>query len=90
MSLIPELFGKLFSKEKHIQIPDNAISEEVCYFEGKGCGELYPCFKKQCKYGKFHLDCLKLKIKSKRKWLCPYCRQQQLLSSEVTDDTILH
>ena len=66
MSLIPELVGKFFSKEKHIQIPDNAISEEVCYFEGTGCGELYPCFEKQCKYGKFHLDCLNLKIKPKK------------------------
>ena len=50
---------------------------------------LFPCFNKQCTDGKFHLDCLKLKNKPRRKWLCPDCRQQQLLSSEVSVDKIL-
>ena len=58
MSLIPELVGKFFSKEKHIRFPDNAISEKVCYCGGKGSGETFPCFNKQCKFGNFHLDCL--------------------------------
>ena len=42
MSVIPELVGKVFSKEKRIQIPDNAVSEKVCYCVGKGSGELFP------------------------------------------------
>ena len=42
MSVIPELVGKFFSKEKRIQIPDNAVSEKVCYCVGKGSGELFP------------------------------------------------
>ena len=29
MSLIPELVEKFFSKEKQVQIPDNAISEKI-------------------------------------------------------------
>ena len=28
MSLIPELVGKFFSKEEHIEIPDDAVSEK--------------------------------------------------------------
>ena len=47
MFLIPERVGKFFSKEKHIQILDNTISEKVCYCGGKGSGELFPCFKRQ-------------------------------------------
>ena len=83
MSLIPKLVGKFFSKEKHIEIPDNAISEKVCCCGGKESRELFPCFKKQCKYRKLHLDCLKSKNKPRKKWLCPDCRQQ-LLSSGVS------
>ena len=47
MFLIPERVGKFFSKEKHIQILDNTISEKVCYCGGEGSGELFPCFKRQ-------------------------------------------
>ena len=61
MSLIPEFVGKFLSKEKHIQIPDNAIREKVCYCGAKGPVELFPYFNRQCKYRKFLLDCLKLK-----------------------------
>ena len=60
----------------------------VCCCGGKRSGELFQCFNKQCKYGKFHLDCLKLKNKPRRKLLCPDCRQQQLFS-EVLVDKIL-
>ena len=76
--------------KRNIQIPDNAVSEKVCYCGGKRFGELFPCFNKQCKYRKFHLDCLKLKSKPRRKWLCPDFRQQQLLYSEVSVDKILY
>ena len=90
MSLIQELVGKFFSKEKHIQIPDNAIIGKVCYCGGKRSEELFPCFKEQCKYGKFHLDCLKLKNEPRRKWLCPDCWQKQLLFNEVSVDKIVN
>ena len=70
---VEKIVRKLFSKEKHIQIPDNAISEKVCYCGGKGSGELFPCFNKQCKYGTFQ---------TQEKVVMSRCRQQQLLSSE--------
>ena len=80
---MPELIGNFFSREQYIQIPENAVSETVCYCRGKESGELFPCFNKQCKYGKFHLSCLKLKNKPSKKWLCPDCRQPQILLEEV-------
>ena len=83
MALMPELIGKFFSREQYIQISENAVSETVCYCRGKESGELFPCFNKQCKYGKFHLSCLKLKNKPRKKWLCPDCRQPQILLEEV-------
>ena len=67
MSLIPEFVGKCLSKEKHIQIPDNAIREKVCYCGAKRSVELFAYFNRQCKYRKFLLDCLKLKKQTQEK-----------------------
>ena len=85
VAILPELIGKFFSRETNYCINNNPNNEKVCYCGGEESGELFQCSNKACKYKLFHLGCVKLKNKPKRKWLCPDCRKTNMSTSKVTE-----
>ena len=85
VAILPELVGKFFSRVKSATTENYSNEHNVyCYCKGNEPGELFPCSNKECKIKLFHLVCVQLKYKPKRKWLCPDCRKAKA-SSEVNE-----
>ena len=85
VAILPELVGKFFSRVESATTENYSNEHNVyCYCKGNEPGELFPCSNKECKIKLFHLVCVQLKYKPKRKWLCPDCRKAKA-SSEVNE-----
>ena len=77
LCVLPELIGKYFSKPfDSLPAAASSSNASVCTCQGTGDGELVECANAACKMN-YHLKCLKLKTKPKRKWHCPVCRRQR-------------
>ena len=92
LGIMLELVGKWFSKpfyEEELPMTD-AQSESLvspagltprthlgCYCDGSKDGDVVICANAECSRKRFHLQCLKLKQKPKRKWQCPQCRKKK-------------
>eukprot|EP00117_Sycon_ciliatum_P026092 scpid48939/ scgid21499/ Inhibitor of growth protein 1 len=83
VGVMPELAGKWFTKtfdavpleDRNASTSTDGTAGGKCYCNGKQDGEMVMCGRELCSRKHFHLSCLKLKQKPKRKWYCPDCRR---------------
>ena len=80
-AVLPELLGKWYSKS-HITEPkiyhkDSDTNNDICTCQQQRDSETILCADKTCVVKNYHLQCLGLEEKPKRKWFCPYCRRKK-------------
>jgi hypothetical protein len=74
VGVLPELLGKWYSTERK---PEEVISGNLscfCLAPAQDKNLIVECQSSFCKLKKFHLQCLGLKRKPKKNYLCPNCR----------------
>ncbi len=87
LAVLPELVGKFFSKTFSAPVGNDCSSEVVdnqevaaqhcCLCKQTRPSETVTCGNDNCLIKDFHLGCLKMKAKPKRKWYCPDCRKER-------------
>lgn len=82
LAIIPELLGKWFTRD-HTKLPtvvattDDDPNEDDdgtwCYCQVAKGGSMIECENLSCPIKWFHMSCLRMKGKPRKKWFCPSC-----------------
>jgi hypothetical protein len=77
--ILPELAGRLFTRSTIVNNPrivSACANQMFCFCNKPESDRMAICSNSDCKYKKFHLSCLKLKIGPRSKeWVCRPCTQ---------------
>lgn len=99
MCVLPELMGKVYTRELHLLMTSNdaepmAAEEDQgrwCYCKDEKGGDMVGSDNKSCTIKWFHIECLGMETSSipQGKWLCPTChadkyKQKRLIKTIVS------
>ena len=77
--VLPEIIGKCLTRVPKVTVYDNNDGSQFCYCKGAVVGEMYPCSRVECQIKYFHLECLNLTRTLKKNWVCPDCRNVNMI-----------
>ena len=74
VGVLPELLGKWYSTERQSEAIASGNLSCFCLVSNQSQDLIVECQSSFCKLKKFHLQCLGLKHKPKKNYICPNCR----------------